>query len=98
MREDTIVTFTGRSPQQILEEGGNQAWELDLDRASMCKYSVCVQNKNTRIKEFRPTEPHRTAFMVGRIFSIEPADEQPEPHNRRRYIIKFSEYARINLP
>ncbi len=98
MSENAVMVFTGRPPEQILEEGGTQAWALKPRRARMCDYVVCVQNRNT-LERFNPTEPHNIAFMVGKITEVALAtdDEQPDPSENKpeRYIIKFREYARI---
>jgi hypothetical protein len=94
--KNAVMVFTGRSPQQILDEGGTQAWALSPRRARMCDYVVCVQNRHTH-ESLNPTEPHNMAFMVGKITEVALSDEQPDPSEERpdRYIIKFREYARI---
>jgi hypothetical protein len=94
---EAIIVFTGRSPKQILAEGGTQAWVLDPRRARMCTYVVCVQNRNT-YEMFSPTEEHGTAFMVGKISEVDFSVEQPDSSEKKpkRYIIRFSEYAMIN--
>jgi hypothetical protein len=96
MSKNTLMVFTGRSPKQILDEKGTQAWALSARRARMCKYVVCVQNRNT-LERFSPTEPHDMAFMIGKITEVSPSEERPEAEEDKpeRYIIKFREYARI---
>jgi hypothetical protein len=98
MSENAIMVFTGRPPQQILDEGGTQAWALSPPRARKCTYVVCVQNRHT-LERFSPTEPHDRAFMIGKITEVDLSEEQPEPSEDKppRYIIKFREYARINI-
>ncbi len=96
MSEDTVMVFTGRPPSQLLEEGGTQAWALSAKRARMCKYVVCVQNRET-LERFSPTEPHDMAFLIGKITEVSLSEEQPDASEKRpdRYIIKFEEYADI---
>lgn len=99
MTENAIILFTGRPPDQILAEGGTQAWVLNARRARKCKYAVCVQNFHT-YEEFSPTEPHKTAFMVGKVSAVDLSDDQPDPVEEKpeRYIIRFDQYARIAIP
>ncbi|MGY5210041.1 hypothetical protein [Nocardia gipuzkoensis] len=89
--EDTVVVFTGKSPEQILSEGGSQAWKLDPLRAKKCTWLVCTQNAHNY--EAKGNEPHGSAFLVGRISRISPAPEEDG-----RWMIEFSEYARISQP
>lgn len=100
MTENAVMVFTGRPPEQILAEGGTQAWVLSARRARMCNYVVCVQNRDT-LERFSPTEPHNMAFMIGKITEVALAspDEQPEDGDDKpeRYIIKFRKYVRIAI-
>lgn len=98
MPEDAIMVFTGRPPQQILEEGGTQAWALNPRRARKCEYVVCVQNQST-LERFSPTEPHDQAFLIGKITEVALSEEQPTDPDAKpaRYIIKFREFERIAI-
>jgi hypothetical protein len=98
MPENTVMLFTGRPPQQILDEGGSQAWVLSPLRARKCTYVVCVQNRQT-LERFSPTEPHNRAFMIGKITEVDLSEEQPDPSENKpaRYIVKFSEYATVDI-
>lgn len=92
---DTIITFTARSPKRILAEGGSQAWKLNPANAKRCHYLVCVQNGHHPDHEFSDaTEPHGTAFLVGKISGIEPSPEGRDG----RWLIAISEYTRISIP
>lgn len=92
--EDTIVVFTARSPDRIIREGGSQAWVLNPVRARQAKWLVCTQNRHHPDHEFSDaTEPHGTAFLVGKISGIVPSLETPD-----RWLIEISEFARINMP
>jgi hypothetical protein len=92
--EDTIVVFTARSPDRIIREGGAQAWVLNPVRAKQAKWLVCTQNRHHPDHEFSDaTEPHGTAFLVGKISGIVPSQEDPD-----RWMIEISEFARISMP
>jgi hypothetical protein len=92
--DDTIVVFTARSPDRIIREGGSQAWVLNPARAKQAKWLVCTQNRHHPNHEFSDaTEPHGTAFLVGKISGIVPSSEDPD-----RWMIEISEFARINMP
>jgi hypothetical protein len=96
IEKDTIVVFTARSPGRIIEEGGSQAWVLNPARAKLCKWLVCTQNRHNPDYEFSDaTEPHGSAFLVGKISAI---TQSPEEGSKDRWIIEISEAARINVP
>ena len=93
---DTIMTFTARSPQRIISEGGSQAWKLNLRHAKKCTYLVCTQNAHNNDEDFEDaTEAHGAAFLVGRISDFRRPDEGNE---QDRWMIEISHYARINVP
>lgn len=94
--DDTIVVFTARSPDRIIREGGSQAWVLNAARAKQCSWLVCTQNRHNPDHEFSDaTEPHGTAYLVGKISGVRKA---PEEAGSDRWQITISEYARINVP
>jgi hypothetical protein len=96
IEKDTIVVFTARSPGRIIDEGGSQAWVLNPARAKLCKWLVCTQNRHNPDHEFSDaTEPHGSAFLVGKISAI---TRSPEEGSDDRWIIEISEVARINEP
>jgi hypothetical protein len=93
--KDTIAVFTARSPDRVVAEGGSQAWVLNPVRAKLCKWLVCTQNLHNPDHEFSDaTEPHGSAFLVGKISGITPSPEGRED----RWLIEISEYARVALP
>jgi hypothetical protein len=94
--EDTIVVFTARSPERIVNEGGSQAWVLNPARAKLCEWLVCTQNRHNPDHEFSDaTEPHGCGFLVGKISGVvESADEAPQ----KRWRVAISEYAAISKP
>lgn len=91
-----VAVFTARSPQRILQEGGSQAWALDAARVRALPFIVCVQNQNNPNRDFSDaSEPHGSAFLVGRISDVVPA---PEDVTSGRWIIQISEYSTIQNP
>ncbi|MBY6709064.1 hypothetical protein HQ308_19930 [Rhodococcus sp. BP-241] len=91
--ENAVVVFTGKSFDSILNEGGSQSWKLDAGRAKKCEYLVCTQNAHNPEAYADGTEPHGSAFLVGRISRISPATDG----DASRWKIQFSEYARVNV-
>ncbi|MCZ4589608.1 hypothetical protein O4328_39250 [Rhodococcus opacus] len=91
--ENTVAVFTAKSPDTIIREGGSQAWKLDPARAKKCEWLVCTQNAHNPEAYADGNEPHRSAFLVGRISRISPADK-----DEGRWKIEFSQYARISQP
>jgi hypothetical protein len=89
---NAVVVLTARGPEKILAEGGSQNWRLDKDRARESPYLVCVQNRHNG-DWGGATEPHGTAFLIGRITEIVPSPEKPN-----RWLIKIGQYARIDVP
>jgi hypothetical protein len=92
MPDKTIVVFTYRPIQTILEERGSQAWSLKAANARRCTYIVCTRNRyfadaGPEVQALA-LEKHGAAFMVGKVSIVEPSPERPE-----RYIVRFDEYA-----
>lgn len=94
--EDTIVVFTARSPDRIVREGGSQSWVLNPTRAKICTWLVCTQNRHNADHEFSDaTEPHGSAFLLGKISAIRKSQEEGDAD---RWQIAISAFARISLP
>jgi hypothetical protein len=89
---DAILVFSGRSIEQMIEEGGSQAWALDAGRASRCNYIVCTQNRHSDVHR-SGRAPHGAGFMVGKISDVITSTEDPG-----RFTIVFDEFARIDIP
>ena len=89
---DAILVFTGRSIQQMLDEGGSRSWVLDARRARRCSYVVCTQNRYNDVHRSGDA-PHASAFLVARIADIVTSAEDPS-----RYDIRFGEYAPLDVP
>ena len=91
MSEDAIIVFTAKSVERILKEGGTSAWRLDRNHARQCTYAVCTRNAHADWTE--GPEPHHTAFIIGKIKDVVPAAQ-----SEGRFLVQFSEYARLDLP
>ena len=94
--------FTAKSVETLLAEGGTGRWRLDPARARHCKYAICVRNAKHDSGEAWAQgggEPHHTAFLIGKIKAVVPAwYDEDEPENlHNRFLIEFSEYARIAI-
>lgn len=95
--EDTIVVFTARSPERIVNEGGSQAWVLNAARAKNCAWLVCTQNRHNPDHEFSDaTEPHGTAFLLGKVSGIRQTNEVSKD-GKQRWLIAISAFARIDV-
>ena len=92
MPEDVLMVFTYRSLKSILKDGGAQAWVLDPERAQRCTYIVCTRNRHfpdaDPVKQNGAVERHGTAFLIGRITTVEDAPDFPRGCPRR-YIVRF---------
>jgi hypothetical protein len=92
MPTPAVVVFTARTVEQILAEGGTSAWKLHPDHARARAYCVCTRNSFARWSKAGHAEPHRAAFLVGKIANVVPALKRD-----KRYLIEFSEYALVNI-
>lgn len=92
MSTPCLAVLTARGPARLLTEGGTQAWRLKPENVKRLEYCVCIQNRHNGHWGGADQEHHH-AFMVGRISDVVPSPERPE-----RYLVKFSEYARMDFP
>ena len=92
---NVLMVFTFKSTETILGDGGTCSWHVKPQRAQLCEYAVCT--RNAKHKSVQGKEPHGSAFLIGRIRDVVPTprdiDERPD-----RFLIRFSEYARVSLP
>lgn len=95
---DTIALFTAKSTDRITREGGTSSWRLDPGNARRCTYAVCVRNAHSGWGDGK--EQHHAAFIVGKIAAVVPTEPTPENNEspKDRYLIRFSEFARIDVP
>jgi len=97
MSDKAAIVFTAKSVERILREGGTSAWRLDRNNARRCEYAVCTRNAHADWVE--GTEPHHSAFLIGKIRDVVPSTPSPENTEslKNRYLIQFSEFARVNI-
>jgi hypothetical protein len=93
-RVSAVAVLTARSPERLLREGGSQAWVLNPVNARKHQFLVAIQNQHNG-KWGGASEPHGTAFLIGRISDVVPSTD--EDTQEGRYLIKISEYARIKV-
>lgn len=91
MPDQAAVVFTAKSSERILREGGTSSWRLDRNHARQCYFAVCTRNAHADWVE--GPEAHHSAFLVGKI-----RDVVPSPDSDGRYLIQFSEFARVDIP
>ncbi len=87
-----IAVFTHRGLNGLLADGGSRAWKLDPVRVRKLRYVLCVQNREDGDRG-EPSHAQGQAFLLGRISGVEPDNEVGG-----RFIIRFDEYADIDLP
>lgn len=91
---DTIITFTSRPLEEILEDGGSQQWVLSRKSARNATYLVCARNANGDVGDGPGPEPHRAGFLLGKISGLAPGTKgKPD-----RFLVQISEYALIDVP
>jgi len=97
MSDKATVVFTAKSVERILREGGTSSWRLDRNNARHCDYAVCARNAHADWVE--GTEPHHSAFLIGKIRDVVPCTPTPENNEspKNRYLIQFSEFARVDI-
>jgi hypothetical protein len=89
--DDTILVFTSRDTEELVREGGSQAWKLDPIHAATCRYLVCVWNAFGD-HDGQQDAAHGSAFLIAAIDGIEPAPERAD-----RYIVRFSRWAPLSV-
>jgi hypothetical protein len=95
MNDNCILVFTSRSIEQMLAQGGSQAWVLDARRARRHRYVVCAWNSTGAYAKNSGERQHGEAYVVAPITSVESAGRPKESH---RYIIRFGEFAHVSVP
>lgn len=92
MPHPCLVVLTARGPQRLTDEGGTQAWRLNIENAGKMRHCVCVQNRKNGHWGGADQEHHH-AFMVGEIRLV-----RTSPEREDRYLVEFRKYARIDYP
>jgi hypothetical protein len=103
MPQEVVVVFTARRLERILAEGGTSAWRLAPKHARQCKYAICTRNAHGHWDQGdwgNGPEAHHEAFLIGKIKKVIPIAAPPEndESQKNRYLIQFSEFARVNIP
>jgi hypothetical protein len=94
MARAVVVVFTGRPVDEILDPGarGSGDWRLDPARAREAEFLICTRNRHS--PDFPPTpEPHRAAFLIGRVTDIVRSRDRPD-----RWLIRFDEFVQHIIP
>jgi hypothetical protein len=85
---NVIVVFTSKGMNRILADGGSSGWKLDPKRAADCEYFVCTRNAKGR-------PGHRAAFFIGKLDKVSLLSEELP---RKRYMLTFTEFAKVEIP
>lgn len=98
MANEAVVVFTAKCVERIVREGGSSAWRLHPGRARRCAYVVCTRNAHAKWVE--GNEDHRSAFLVGKVKDVIPSEATPENEEaeENRFLLEFSEFARVTIP
>jgi hypothetical protein len=91
MSTPAVVVLTAKTVESILAEGGTSAWRLHPEHAKARTYAICTRNRFA--KWSKGSEPHRSAFLVGKIRDV----VQAPSRDKGRYLIQFSDYAVIDV-
>jgi hypothetical protein len=87
LKPDTLMVFSGKSLQTMINEGGCGNWVLDKDRAVRRTYLVVVRNRYAPWSE--DDVPHGVAWFIGTISDVVPAPGD-------RWLVKIDEYAQLD--
>lgn len=88
-KPDTLMVFSGKSLQTMINEGGCGQWVVDKDRASRQRYLVAVRNRHAPWSE--ADVPHGVAWLVATIRDVVEAPGG-------RWLVKLGQYAIIDEP
>jgi hypothetical protein len=95
---DTLITFTGRSKQQIVADGGSLAWRLNPRRMEYMNYWLGVQNVHTAAEGTHPEAPHGAAFLLGRISGATHVPAALAGGHPDRFRADLREVAELSIP
>lgn len=91
---EVVVTFTGKTIERILRDGGTSSWHLNRRHARLLPFAICTRNARSKSDEKPGPEAHRLAFLIGKIKDVVRSPD----HDEGRFLILFSEYALVNVP
>jgi hypothetical protein len=84
-KPDTLMVFSGKSLNTMINEGGCGHWVVDQDRARRRGYLIAVRNHHAPWSEY--DVPHGVAWLVATIVDVVPSPEGG------RWIVKLGKYA-----
>ena len=88
--DESVMVFTRKGEETLLNFNGTDSWSLDPSRVSKCKYVICVCNARHPLSE--KIENHGEGFLVGKISGVTKPLNGVYPD---RFMIEFDEYAEI---
>ncbi|HEX6411139.1 MAG TPA: hypothetical protein VFZ88_11200 [Sphingomicrobium sp.] len=97
MSQKSLVVFTRKSKESLIRKGGTAAWALRPELVREFEYVVCARNTSRDEDDgsLPGPEPRGSAFLVGRISTIEFLYNR---NNRDRYIVNFDAVAEVDVP
>jgi hypothetical protein len=81
-----IQTYTSNSFEEIVKQGGDFDWYLNVTRAKNCQYLVCCSSVGSN---------RGCNFLVGKISGVE--FSKLDDKEKKRYVVRISEVAAINV-
>jgi hypothetical protein len=81
-----IQTYTSNSFEEIVRQGGDFDWYLNVNRAKNCQYLVCCSSVGSN---------RGCNFLVGKINGVELS--KLDDKGKKRYVIRISEAAIVNV-
>jgi hypothetical protein len=81
-----IQTYTSNSFAEIVRQGGDFDWYLNVNRAKNCQYLVCCSSVGNN---------RGCNFLVGKISGVE--FSKLDDKEKKRYVVRISEVAAINI-
>jgi hypothetical protein len=95
---DTVIVFTAKNLADTFRQGGSGNWKLNSERVKKCSYAILTANKHHK-KSIPSGYEHGSAFLIGKISGVTPdAYDDLGEREDGRWIIRFSEYAELNIP
>jgi hypothetical protein len=95
---DTVIVFTAKDLSELFSIGGSGNWKLDSERVKKCSYAILTANSHHK-KSTHSLDEHGSAFLIGKISGVTPdAYDDLGEREDGRWIIRFSEYAELNIP
>lgn len=95
---DTIIVFTAKDTDKLIEQGGSGNWKLNAERANKCTYVVLTANSH-HLETCHKIEHHGHAFLIGKVSGLS-NEAYNDLGNKEdgRWVIQFNEYAEIDIP